>query len=101
MDSLLDKGHLLDHDHTRQWFREELYFPARSFARQAGLDQAAAGSGAHSRANAIVSDLLGDHPTPVLDDMTMRELRAIISADFKKLGAPMPPLEPQTRQRAD
>lgn len=93
MEALLAKGHLLDHDHTRRWFREELYFPGRSFARQTNSGQAAEAGGAHSRAKDIVSGLLRDPPVPVVDRETMSELRAIIGADFEKHGATLPFLD--------
>jgi trimethylamine--corrinoid protein Co-methyltransferase len=90
MDALLAKGHLLDHDHTRRWFREELYFPGRSMARQANLEQEMEAGGAHSRAEEIVSELLRDPPVPVVELETASELRKIIRADFQNRGATLP-----------
>ena len=90
MDSLLQQGHLLDHDHTRSWFRSEFYFPGKSFERRAdpGLESDAAG--AHVRARKIVEKILSRPVETYLDDQVLKELRSRMSADLKRYGSELP-----------
>jgi trimethylamine--corrinoid protein Co-methyltransferase len=90
MDSLLQQGHLLDHDHTRSWFRSEFYFPGKSFERRTdpGLESDAAG--AHVRARKIVETILAKPVETYLDDQVINELRSRMSADLKRYGSELP-----------
>ena len=65
-------------DHTRRWFREELYFPGAVVDRTVGdLWMTHGRTTAAERAHAEVGRLLARDPAPPLDDAVLAELDAL------------------------
>ena len=90
MDSLLKQGHLLEHNHTRSWFRSEFYFPGHSFERRADPGLESDASGAHVRARKTVEKILAKPAETYLDAAVVAELRTKMSAELKRYGAELP-----------
>jgi len=91
MEPLISKGHLLDHPHTRRWFRKEFYFPGSSIERRASPGSKIESKGAHGRAAEAVHKLLPGVGQPVIPDETRLGLQKIVELDFARQGAPPPP----------
>ena len=83
------KSHLLSHDHTLKWFREEHYIPSHIIDRSTNEEWINQGRKSISeRAKEEVSKLLGKYSGVSLDKDKIKDLYKIMKfkdIDFKKL----------------
>ncbi len=80
----LDKTHLLSHDHTLKWFREELYLPSEVVDRSSREEWEGKGRKTiGQRANEEVDKLLNRYPGSSLDKDTSEYLIEIMR--YKKI----------------
>ena len=86
---LEEKGHLLSHDHTLKWFREEQFIPSQIIDRSTNEEWINKGrKSVNQRAKEEVDTLLKKYPDPSLDkDITANiiEIMRYKKIDFHKL----------------
>ena len=82
-----EKTHLLSHDHTLKWFREEQYIPSKIIDRSTNEEWINKGSKTiGERANETVTKLLSKYPGVTLDKDIVKDLTKIMKyedMDFK------------------
>jgi len=81
-------GHLLTHEHTLKWFRDEVSSPGKSIDRRArGSQDFAELPTAEDRAAEEVEKILALPHEAVLDEQVQKELDRIMKAELKRCGA--------------
>ena len=82
-----EKTHLLSHDHTLKWFREEHYIPSKIIDRSTNEEWISKGRKTiGERANETVTKLLSKYPEISLDKDVVEDLTKIMkyeNMDFK------------------
>jgi len=93
---LLAEKHLLTHEHTLRWFKEEHYFPSAVIDR-ANFEEWAAGGrkNAGDRAWEIARDLIASHPGIDLDPRIARSLTDRMRRDALEHGLNELPATPR------
>ena len=84
---LIEQEHLLTHEHTLKWFKEEHYFPGNVIDRTTEEEWSSAGSmTAGDRARKQASELIAAYPGITLRNEAVCELDAMMSGDARKYG---------------
>jgi len=84
----LEAGHFMSLQHTLEWYRKEGYYPSDVVDRDVMENWQGKGSrDALATARERVAKLLEDGVPNLLDEARRKDLRAILDADAKKLGA--------------
>jgi trimethylamine--corrinoid protein Co-methyltransferase len=80
-------GHLLTHEHTLKWFRDEVYAPGKSIDRRArGSEDFKELDTAEDRAAAEVEKILSQEHIPAAEEKLQQELDKMMEAELKKAG---------------
>jgi trimethylamine--corrinoid protein Co-methyltransferase len=87
MDDLLTQKHLLTHEHTLRWFKEEHYFPGAAIDR-ANFEEWLHGGKrtAGDRAWETARRLIASHPGIELDPQAVRSLTTLMRRDAAEHG---------------
>jgi trimethylamine--corrinoid protein Co-methyltransferase len=89
-------GNFISHDHTYQWFKDEVYYPSAVLDRQPAVNwEQAGGQDSWDRAGSAVNDLINQYQGPTLDDALQKELRSITSKAASAAGMDRLPDLPQ------
>jgi trimethylamine--corrinoid protein Co-methyltransferase len=84
---LIEEEHLLTHEHTLKWFKEENYFPGNVIDRTTEGEWRSSGSmTAGDRARKQASELIAAYPGITLRNEAVCELDAMMSGDARKYG---------------